>query len=220
MRKLSICFLCCICISTASFGQAAKAKPLFLSDMSNADYSKDVWSIDKDGVLTATKDQSIWTTQEYENFELTLEFKMDHCTNSGVIIYSTDKNNWIPNSVEIQIADDYCEKFEEWPKDWMCGALFGHLAPTKTKIVKEPGKWNKMIIIAKGQHILVKLNGKKVADMDMKRWTDGSINPDGTSIPKWLPKPFAELPTKGYIGFQGKHGEATIWFKNIKIKQI
>jgi hypothetical protein len=66
----------------------------------------------------------------------------------------------------------------------------------------------------------VKLNGKKVADMDMKRWIDGSTNPDGTPIPSWTPKPFAELPTKGYIGFQGKHGDAPIWFRNIKIKQI
>jgi hypothetical protein len=220
MKKMLMYFFCCICISTACFGQATKARPLFLPDLSNADYSKDVWSVDKDGVLSATDDQSIWTTQEYENFELTLEFKTDHCTNSGVIIYCTDKKNWIPHSVEIQIADDYCEKFKEWSNNWLCGAIFGHLAPTKTQIVKSPGKWNKMTVIAKGQQILVKLNGKKVADMDMKLWTSGSVNPDGTAIPGWLPTPYVELPTKGHIGFQGKHGEALIWFKNIKIKQL
>jgi hypothetical protein len=56
--------------------------------------------------------------------------------------------------------------------------------------------------------------------MDMNLWTSGTTNPDGTKIPEWLPKPYAELPTKGYIGFQGKHGEATIWFRNIMIKEL
>jgi hypothetical protein len=220
MRRTILCILCSICICSTSFGQSKKAQPLFLPDLSNADYSKEVWSIDKDGVLSATADQSIWTMQEYENFELTLEFKNDRCTNSGVIIYCTNKSDWIPNAVEIQIADDYCEKFKEWSKDWMCGAVFGHLAPVKTQIVKQPGQWTKMKITAQGQHILVKVNGKKTTDMDMKLWTSGTHNPDGSAIPSWMPVPFAKLSTKGYIGFQGKHGEALIWFKNIKIKQL
>jgi len=30
----------------------------------------------------------------------------------------------------------------------------------------------------------------------------------------------AELETKGYIGFQGKHAGAPVWFRNIKIKTL
>jgi len=60
-----------------------------------------------DGVLTATEDQCIWTKKAYENFALDLEFKTDDGTNSGVIVYCSDLENWIPNSVEIQIADDF-----------------------------------------------------------------------------------------------------------------
>ena len=33
-------------------------------------------------------------------------------------------------------------------------------------------------------------------------------------------KPLAELPTRGRIGFQGKHGGAPIFFRNIKIHVI
>ena len=45
-------------------------------------------------------------------------------------------------------------------------------------------------------------------------------NPDGSEIPSWLSKPLAELPTRGRIGFQGKHAGAPIWFRNIKIKLL
>ena len=56
--------------------------------------------------------------------------------------------------------------------------------------------------------------------MDMSLWTSGTTNPDGSEIPKWLSTPFAELPTKDKIGFQGKHGGAPIWFREIKIKEL
>ena len=49
-------------------------QPLFADDLSNADFPAGVWSI-KDGVITATEDQCIWTQKDYENFILELEFK-------------------------------------------------------------------------------------------------------------------------------------------------
>ncbi|MDR0866333.1 MAG: DUF1080 domain-containing protein [Candidatus Symbiothrix sp.] len=194
-------------------------KPLFGADFSDATYNKAVWTV-SDGVLTASKDESIWSTKEYENFTLELEFKNEHETNSGVVVYCTNKENWVPNAVEIQIADDYCEKWSTSSLDWQCGAIFGHLAANKQKVVHEPGEWNSMKITCKGKIITVVLNGKKITKMDMSKWTSGTVNPDGSKIPSWQPKPFAELPTKGYIGLQGKHGNATIWFRNIKIKEL
>jgi hypothetical protein len=136
-----------------------------------------------------------------------------------VIVYCTDRQNWIPNSVEIQIGDDYYFKDKGWVPNYMCGGIFGHLAPTST-LVKKAGEWNHMNIRCEGQHITVKLNGVVSADMDMALWTSGTKNPDGSDIPSWLPTPFAELPTKGYIGLQGKHGEANIFFRNVKIASI
>ena len=208
------------CASVGLFSCGQKAVPLFTSDLSNAEYNKSVWTIDKDGVITASADESIWSTQQYENFELSLEFKNDVCTNSGVIIYCSNKRDWIPNSMEIQIADDHCPKWTNSHPNSRCGAVYGHLGPSLTGQVNKPGEWNKMKIIAKGKNVVVELNGKKITDMDMNLWTSGTINPDGSEIPSWLPRPYAELETKGYIGFQGKHGEATIWFRNIKIKEL
>jgi hypothetical protein len=206
----------CVCVLADAKGR----KLLFTANLSNADYNSAVWSVDKDGVLSATADEAIWSTVMYENFELELEFKTDICTNSGVVIYCTDKKNWIPNSVEIQIEDDYCEHVGKSVSTSSCGAVYGHLAPKASKIVKQPGEWNKMKITAKGKNIKVVLNGKKIINMDMSLWTSGKTNPDGSKIPAWLPKPYAELPTRGYIGFQGKHGNALIWFRNITVKEL
>lgn len=74
----------------------------------------------KNGILTATADQSIWTKVQYENFILDLEFKTDVNTNSGVVIYCTDKGNWIPSSIEIQIADDHHPEWQSYPEYWRC----------------------------------------------------------------------------------------------------
>ncbi len=193
-------------------------QPLFAPDLSNAEYSKDVWTV-QNGVLTASKDEAIWTKRDYENFVLDLEFKTAPGTNSGVIVYASDIKNWIPNSVEIQIADDYAKKWADAPASWHCAAIFGHLAPTKSA-VKKPGQWNHMTIKCVGKHIDVTLNGQHVTSMDMSRWTSAKVNPDGSKIPPWLSKPLAEQPTKGRIGFQGKHAGAPIWFRNIRIKEL
>ena len=68
--------------------------------------------------------------------------------------------------------------------------------------------------------IFVILNGELIAEMNMDLWTRADKNPDGTDIPSWLSTPFSELPTNGYIGFQGKHAGAKIFFRNMKIKEI
>jgi hypothetical protein len=191
---------------------------LFAADLSNAEFPAGVWAV-ADGVMTASEDQAIWTARDYENFTLDLEFRTAPGTNSGVIVYASDTKDWIPNSVEIQIADDFAEEWAKEPATWHCGAIFGHLAPTKSA-VKKPGEWNRFTITCLGQKITVVLNGERVTEMDMSRWTSAKKNPDGSEIPAWLSRPFAELATRGRIGFQGKHAGAPIFFRNIKIKEM
>ncbi len=191
---------------------------LFKPDLSNAIFPEGVWTC-TDGVLTASEDQAIWSDKDYENFVLDLEFKTAEGPNSGVIVYCSNMENWIPNSVEIQIADDFADQWAKSPKTWQCAAIFGHLAADKS-MVKKPGEWNRMTIRCRGQRISVALNGERVTNMDMSKWTNAKTNPDGSEIPSWLSTPFAELPTKGRIGLQGKHAGAPIFFRNIKIREM
>jgi len=191
---------------------------LFAADLSNAEFPEGIWTF-TDGILTASEDQCIWTKKDFKNFILDLDFKTAEGTNSGVIVYCSDTENWIPNSVEIQIADDFAKQWAESPKTWQCGAIFGHLAPTKS-MVKKPGEWNHMTVTCTGKNIQVDINGEKVSDMNMNLWTNAKTNPDGSEIPAWLSTPFAELPTVGKIGLQGKHAGAPIFFRNLIIKEL
>ena len=202
----------------AAAAQEPQWTDLFAADLSNAVFPAGIWTV-SDGVLTASEDQCIWTNRDYENFVLDLEFMTAPGTNSGVIVYCTDMADWIPNSVEIQIADDFAEQWAKEPATWHGGAIFGHLAPTKS-MVNKPGEWNRFTITCQGKRIAVELNGEEVTDMDMSLWTSAKTNPDGSEIPPWLSRPFAELATKGRIGFQGKHAGAPIFFRNIRIRQL
>ena len=191
---------------------------LFKDDLSDAVAPPGIWTM-TGGELTAGEDQCIWTKGQYENFILDLEFRMGAAANSGVIVYCSDLEDWIPNSVEIQILDDFDEKWKDVQATWKCGGLFGHLAPAK-QAVKKAGEWNRMTVTCRGPMIEVMLNGEVVVQADIKKWTSAKTNPDGSEIPAWLSRPMAELQTKGHIGLQGKHGGAPIFFRNIKIKNL
>lgn len=211
---------CCTSIQAPpqAHPQSNHWQALFEPDLSNAIFPEGIWTVEE-GVLTASQDNEIWTEKEYDNFILDLEFKNDFETNSGVIVYCQDMNNWIPASIEVQIADDYSDKWGKADPTWQCGAIFGHL-PASERMVKQPGQWNRCTITCIDQMVYVLLNGKTVIEMDTTLWTSAKTNPDGSKIPDWLSKPLAELPTKGRIGLQGKHGNAPIYFRNIRIKEI
>ncbi len=193
-------------------------KPLFKNDLSDAIFEKGVWTI-ADGVITASKDEALWSEKTYNDFMLDLEFQNAVSTNSGVIVHASDLKNWIPNSVEIQIADDYSTKWSTADPTWQGAAIFGHQAASK-RAVKKPGEWNHYTITCQGRRILVVLNGELVNDFDMSRYTSATKNPDGSDIPSWLSNPLATLKLTGHIGFQGKHAGAPIYFRNIKIKEL
>jgi len=192
---------------------------LFNLNLDNAVFTKGVWFIDGKGNLTANKDEAIWTTRDYENFVLDLEYTCDPAANSGVLIYCSDMANWIPNTVEVQILDDNDPHWKNEAPFTKNGGLYGHLPP-KVNNVKPAGEWNRMTVTAKGKHVAVAVNGEITVDTDLSQWTSAKKNPDGTDIPPWLSRPWGELPTKGRIGLQGKHGSATIYFRSVRIKEL
>ena len=94
-------------VSTAAVSTAAVSKgypnpsgagwkSLFGTDLADARYPKGVWSLDDEGVLTATEDKAIWTAVPYGDFVLDLLFKTADGTNSGIVVHASDTTNWIP----------------------------------------------------------------------------------------------------------------------------
>jgi 3-keto-disaccharide hydrolase len=203
--------------ATTDAANKGKWEKLFAGDLSDAVFPKGVWAV-KDGLLSATKDECIWTKKQYENFTLDLEFKTVTNSNSGVIVYCSDRANWIPNSIEVQILDDFGPEAAHYPNTWKCAAIFGRLAPKKS-MVKKPGQWNHITVVCHGKHITVRLNGETVTRFDMSKWTSAKKNPDGSDIPPWESTPAAKLATKGYVGLQGKHAGVPTYFRNVRIKR-
>jgi hypothetical protein len=191
---------------------------LFAPDLSNAIYPAGVWTFEK-GELTATEDQAIWTKADFENCIIDLEFKNAPASNSGVFLYCSDMDKWVTNCIEVQILDDYADKWKDVAPTWRCGGIFGRLAPAK-QAVKHAGEWNRYTIRCVGKQVDVVLNGELVVSMDMNKWTTSNKNPDGSESPSWLGGPLNAMATKGKIGLQGKHAGAPIWFRNMKIKRL
>ena len=194
-------------------------EPLFAEDLTNAHDSAGVWSW-QDGQLTATEDEPIFTTEAYNDFILDLEVMFDPNANSGIIVHARDRSDWIPNSLEIQIGDSFTHPDSaEATGIHDAGAMYGHVGPSEQRI-NEPGEWNRYTVTARGDSLWTVVNGALVSEIDMSEYTSAETNPDGSEIPEWLSTPLAELPTEGYIGLQGMHGESGVYFRNIRIREL
>lgn len=222
----AIVLLSCLAATQAGESVPLKEHPdskgwtnLFAGDFSDAVVPEGVWSWQKGELTPKDKDEVIWSKKEYENFILDLEFNLDPAANSGVLVYCSDLQNWIPNTIEIQLLDDSASKWANIPANWKCGGVFGHSIPRKAA-TKKAGEWNRMTIRCQGPMISVLLNGELVTDINMKEWKSGKKAPDGSDIVDFEPRPLAEMATKGRIGLQGAHGGIPTHFRNIKIKAI
>jgi hypothetical protein len=193
-------------------------KDLFGNNLSKAIYDKSIWK-DSSGVITASKDDAIWSFDEYDDFILDLDFQNADGTNSGVIVHATDIVEWIPNSVEIQIADDYSKQWSKAAPTWQCAAIFGR-KPATNKSLKPAGEWNHFTITCKGKMISIILNGTLVNECNMDDFTSSKVNPDGSTVPSWLKNPMSTLALRGHIGLQGKHAGAPIYFRNVKVFKL
>ena len=227
MRRALI--LAVVCAAVAVVGRSDDGVPptahpdssgwqdLFAPDLSNATFPDGVWSV-RDGLLIATKNENLWTKEQYANFIVDLEFQNGANGNSGLFIYASDLADRRAR-MEVQILDDHDPRWANLTPTHVCGSICGRLAPAK-RAVKKPGEWNRMTVWCLGPRIFVLLNGERIIEMDLRQWTLPSTSPDGRALPSHLNIPLAELPAKGHLGLQGKHGSSDVLFRNVKIKPL
>jgi len=175
----------------------------------------------QDGVLTVTRPSDgqehnfdyLWAKDTYGDFILDLEFKVVEGTNSGIFFRTSDLKDPVYTGMEVQIAGSYGRP--KITKTGTAGAIYDCEVPSKNAI-KPPGEWNHCTLTCRGSRIEVVLNGEKVIDMDVDRWTEAGANPDGTKNKfKQAIKDFARV---GHVGFQD-HGRP-VWYRNIRIKRL
>ena len=156
----------------------------------------------------------IISLDEYEDFELYLEWKIAQESNSGVFFHVNEAagNAIYESGPEYQLLDDI-----GWPTkldaSQYSGANYAMNAPANAK-TKPLNEFNETRIIVKDSHVEHWLNGTKVVDYEL--WTDEWKKDVLNS--KWKDHPNYGLYKKGHIGLQD-HGGLTM-FRNIKIKDL
>jgi hypothetical protein len=177
--------------------------------------------IAKDGALTFDESlkngtaNDIVTRQEFENFELSLEWKIDSCGNSGIMFNVVDNGKYsapYETGPEMQVLDNRCHPDAKIEKH-RAGDLYDLIA-ANSAAVNAPPKWNQVRLISNKGDVEFWLNGSKVVEFKMHddAWRQMIKNS------KFKEYPDFGLSKKGRIALQD-HGN-NVWYRNIKIREI
>jgi hypothetical protein len=153
-----------------------------------------------------------YEAKKFGDFVLALDFKVSKECNSGVFFRMTDPKEPVQSGFEIQIFDS-AGKTKVGKHD--CGALYDAQEPSKNA-ARPAGEWQHMEITARQNRVQVELNGERVVDADLDRWTEAGKNPDGTK--NKYKTAYKEMARRGYIGLQDHLSDC--WFKNLKIREL
>ncbi|MWW25946.1 3-keto-disaccharide hydrolase [Algibacter lectus] len=185
------------------------------------------WQIE-DGVLSvlasggaeSTAGGDIVTTEQFGDFELTVDFKLTPGANSGIKYYvDTNINKGAGSSIglEYQILDDALHpdaKLGNHDGSRTVSSLYDLIQADVNKPIHPIGEWNTAYIISKNNHVEHWLNGTKVLEYERKS-DDYKKLVSESKYAKW--PNFGELD-KGEILLQD-HGDL-VSFKNVKIRPI
>ena len=161
----------------------------------------------------------IYYKEEFEFFELYLEWKLPKGGNSG-IFYNVQEGFQAPYAIspEYQLLDDIGweeinnAKLEEWQK---AGANYAmHEADLSKKQLNPAGEWNSSKILYTAKKVQHWLNGELLLEFEpySKEWF---LKRDSG---KWDDYPDYGKFRKGYIALQDH--DSPIWFRNIKIRKL
>jgi Domain of Unknown Function (DUF1080) len=158
----------------------------------------------------------ICTADEYENFDLKMEWKIAPNGNSGIIFYvheDTAKYKYVwMTGPEMQVLDNAGHDDGKIIKHH-AGDLYDLISCSK-ETVKPAGEWNEVEIISNNGKLDFLLNGTNVVSTTM--WDDSWKKMIAGS--KFKDMPDFGTYKKGRIALQD-HGNM-VWYRNIKIKRL
>jgi hypothetical protein len=175
----------------------------------------------------------IYGKEEFDNFELYVEWKLPEGGNSGIFYHLKEGYDSPPIvAPEYQLIDDenyakihdltdynlslgYTENPAELkPLQKTASDYAMHAADPNEKILNPVGEWNSTRIIFTPERVEHWLNEKKV--LTFVPWSEDWHERKNSD--KWKNSPDYGTFKKGYIGFQDH--SSPIWFRNIKIKKL
>ncbi|MBX2894107.1 MAG: DUF1080 domain-containing protein [Cyclobacteriaceae bacterium] len=233
MRLISLFMLCVIACTTHAQHNSLSAKEkkdgwqlLFDGKTTKGwhNYKSDqvgtAWKISEEALFldTSNKEEKggdLVTDQQFENYELYLEWKIQPCGNSGVIfnVQESDEYRYVwVTGPEMQVLDNECHPDAKIIKH-RAGDLYDLISCSK-ETVKPAGEWNAVRLVSNKGKYEFWLNGVKTVEFTMHtpEWDAMVAGSKFKSMPG-----FGKF-SKGHIALQD-HGDK-VWYRNIKIKPL
>ncbi|MBN1845004.1 MAG: DUF1080 domain-containing protein [Sedimentisphaerales bacterium] len=177
------------------------------------------WQV-KDGALTCVDPHDagdLCTDDQYEWFELQLEYNISQGGNSGIMYHVTDQGGaaWATGP-EFQLEDN-AEAKDPIRCGWLYALYQPPINPKTGRILdatRPAGQWNHVRLLITPERCEHAINGVKYFDYVL-----GSEDfKDRVNKSKFSRMPLFAKPNRGYIALQGDHGQ--ISFRSIKIRPI
>lgn len=171
------------------------------------------WQAIEGTITRVANGDDLVTDRSFANFELTLEWQISQNGNSG-IMYRIDPtaDTTYKSGPEMQVLDDGGHPDGE-SRLTAAGSVYG-LYPAPPGIVREPGRWNSVRIVANGAKIEHWLNGKQTAAYEL--WSpDWEKRVKESKFAAW---PEYGRAQRGFIGLQD-HGDR-VAYRNIRIREL
>lgn len=158
----------------------------------------------------------IFSDKKFDNFELSIDWKAGKMANSGIFYYVRE----VPDkpiyyaAPEIQVLDNKDATDNKIPSH-LAGSLYDLIAADPAT-VNPAGEWNTCLIKVKDGKASISMNGKEVVTYThwTPEWDEMVANSKFKRFPGWQ----EGIDKTGYIGLQD-HGY-TVWFRNIKIREL
>jgi len=176
-----------------------------------------------DGALCSEKpsgnqNPDLITTDMYQNFQLSIDWKISPQGNSGIMYLVTeDHDQTYESGPEYQLIDNkgFTGQIEENQK---AAANYAMQVPA-VDATKPPGEWNHGVIIVNKGHVEHWLNGQKVVEYELgsDKWKQQK------AAGKWKDEASYGAAKSGHIALQASHSGVAntgVCFKNIKIKVL
>jgi len=183
----------------------------------NQDLVPPNWKVEK-GALTADGSQGdIITDTQYEDFELSLEWKIGTGGNSGVFYHVAEGEQFDQvwrTGIEMQVMDNAKNPMAQTPEN-QASSVFAMYPPLKDT-TKPAGQWNKARIIVYQGQVEYWLNGEKVNEYAL--WTDQWYADREKCLHNKKRKPLWGEMKSGHIALQDEGFPVS--YRNIKIRRL
>lgn len=176
------------------------------------------WSVEGDCLKAqwGQHNKNIISTEEFADFELSIEWKLGAQCNSGIMYHYGDKYTQAPpcTGQEYQLIDDYNYPQELKPSQ-LTGVDYGMHLVTGKKNLKPIGEFNHTRIIFSNGKVEHWLNSEKL--LEYNAWDEAWQKAVSESI--WKDSPCYGTNRSGAFMLQN-YPNSTVWFRNIKIRKI